>query len=88
MYPIDVGTWGITVGRLQRYQCVHGNFVRNLSDVILLPRGGYPYGKTELLGHNSPFNDVFPWLPVSCLKDEQSFITGSRGQLQFILVRS
>lgn len=79
MWPVDVGMWEITVGRLQRYQCVHGNFVRNLSDVILLPRGGLPpCGKTGLLGHNSPFNDVFPWLPVSCLKDEQSFISGSR----------
>lgn len=76
------------MGRLQRYRCVHGNIVRNLSDVILLPRGTYPCGKTGLLGHNSPFNDVFPWLPVSCLKDEQSFISGSRGQPQFILVSS
>lgn len=60
--------------------------LRNLSDVILLLRGGYPRGKMGLLGHNRPFNDVFPWLPVSCLKDEQSFISGSKGQLQFILV--
>lgn len=91
IWPIDVCIWEITVGRLQRYHCVHGNIVWNLSDVILLPRGGgggYPCGKSGLLGHNSPFNDVFPWLPVSCLKDEQSFISGSRGQPQFILVSS
>ena len=61
---------------------------KSVRSVILLPRGGYPGGKTGLLGHNSPFNDVFPWLPVSCLKDEQSFISGFRGQLQFILVGS
>lgn len=37
-----------------------------------------------LLGLNNSFNYVFPWLPASSLKDEQSFISGSKGQLQFI----
>ena len=75
------------MGRLQRYQCVNGNFKKSVR-CDPFTTGGLPCSKTGLLGHNRPFNDVFPWLPVSCLKDEQSFISGSKGQLQFILVSS
>lgn len=34
--------------------------------------------------HNRPFNNGFPWLPSSFLKDEPPFILKFRGQLQFI----
>lgn len=40
--------------------------------------------RSGLLGLNGSFNYVFPWLPASLLKDERSFISGSKGQLQFI----
>lgn len=71
-------------GKVYSLQCLYWSVCtwtlsKKLWDAILLPRlaGG-------LLGDSTHFISVFPWLPISCMKDELSFISGFRGHMEFI----
>lgn len=72
------------MGILQGSQCAHAGCVRKLSMILLPHRGGWGWG----VMHNRPFNNIFPWLPGSCLKDEPPFILGSEVNCNLFLGRA